>query len=408
MKSKCTPGIRFSGFSEEWEERKLGDVLKEHNELTKGNIYPIATSSRKGLFLQTEYFGGGRSGIDETLTFHLVPVNYITYRHMSDDSTFHFNKNVMGTPILVSKEYPVFTTNEEANDEFILRNLNYSANFSNFSHMQKKGGTRVRLYYKVLQTYKLLLPTVEEQIKIGKFFNKLDETIALHQQELTTLKQTKQGFLQKMFPKEGESVPEVRFPGFSGKWKRLKLGDLGTFKNGMNFHKDAIGHGHPFVNLQDIFGKTIVSDEFLGLAESTEKQRVEYNLQKGDVLFIRSSVKPEGVGETALVPKDLRDTTYSGFIIRFRLNKPVDNDFKCVVFETKNARNQIMERATSSANTNINQESLKEINIGLPCFEEQTKIGNFFKQLGDTIALYQRELDALKEMKKAFLQKMFI
>lgn len=116
MENKYTPAIRFSGFNEDWEERRLGDVLKEHNELIKGDIYPIATSSRKGLFLQKEYFEGGRSGIDETLTFHLVPESYITYRHMSDDSTFHFNKNTMGTPVLVSKEYPVFTTNEKAND----------------------------------------------------------------------------------------------------------------------------------------------------------------------------------------------------------------------------------------------------------------------------------------------------
>lgn len=138
MRNKQIPEIRFPEFNGDWKERKLGEVLKEHNELVKGDTYPIATSSRKGLFLQSEYFDGGRRGIDETLTFHLVPENYITYRHMSDDSTFHFNKNDKGTPVLVSKEYPVFTTNEEANDEFILRILNYSSGFSTFSHMQKK------------------------------------------------------------------------------------------------------------------------------------------------------------------------------------------------------------------------------------------------------------------------------
>ncbi|WP_303966560.1 hypothetical protein [Sporosarcina ureae] len=161
MENKYSPEIRFNEFSGDWKKRRLSDVLIEHKELTKGDKYPIATSSRKGLFLQSDYFDGGRSGIDETLIFSLVPLNYITYRHMSDDSSFRFNKNIMGTPILVSKEYPVFTTNEEANDEFILKHLNYSNKFSNFSHMQKKGGTRVRLYYKVLQSYELFLPSVE-------------------------------------------------------------------------------------------------------------------------------------------------------------------------------------------------------------------------------------------------------
>ena len=194
-----TPEIRFKGFTDAWEPRKLGDVLVELNELTKGVTHPIATSSRKGLYLQSEYFVGGRGGLYENLMFHLVPVNYITYRHMSDDSTFRFNKNYIGEPVLVSKEYPVFTTNEEANDDFILMHLNYSARFLRFAHMQKKGGTRVRLYYKVLQTYNLLLPTLEEQIKIGNFLRQLDNTITLQQLELEKLKIIKKALLQKMF-----------------------------------------------------------------------------------------------------------------------------------------------------------------------------------------------------------------
>jgi len=192
------PEIRFKEFTDAWEQRKLGDVLIEHNELMKGDRYPIATSSRKGLFLQKDYFSGARSGISENLMYHLVPVNYITYRHMSDDSTFHFNKNRVKTPVLVSKEYPVFTTSEEANDEFILIHLNYSSGFSRFAHMQKKGGTRVRLYYKVLQSYNLLIPTLEEQKKIGNFLTQFDNTLALQKLELIKLRNIKKALLQKM------------------------------------------------------------------------------------------------------------------------------------------------------------------------------------------------------------------
>ena len=216
------------------------------------------------------------------------------------------------------------------------------------------------------------------------------------------------GTMAKIDDSVKKKVPELRFAGFADDWEERKLGEIGSFKNGMNFGKDAMGHGSPFVNLQNIFGKNIVDDTTLELAESTEKQKVEYSLIKGDVLFIRSSVKPSGVGEAALVDSNLPDTTYSGFIIRFRPKIDIDNNFKRFVFGTKYVRNQIMARATSSANTNINQDSLSLIQVGLPNLKEQEKIGSFFKHLDDTIALHQRKLDLLKEQKKGFLQKMFV
>lgn len=404
MENKYTPAIRFSGFIEDWEERRLGDVLKEHNELIKGDIYPIATSSRKGLFLQTEYFEGGRSGIDETLTFHIVPENYITYRHMSDDSTFHFNKNTMGTPVLVSKEYPVFTTNEKANDEFILRNLNYSAAFSNFSHMQKKGGTRVRLYYNVLQTYKLLLPTVEEQTEIGDFFKQLDDTIALHQQELTTLKQTKQGFFQKMFPKEGESMPEVRFPGFTGEWEECKVKD---------FSEETFGGGTPKTSIKEYWNGEIPWIQSSDLEEHqvssvfAKKKITEKGLQNSATKLIPKNsiaiVTRVGVGKIALIQFEY--ATSQDFLSLSNLK--VNEWFG--VYSLYNQLQKELHNVQGTSIKGITKNELLEKKINIPTdLKEQAKIGNFFKKLDITIALHQRELDALKETKKAFLQKMFV
>ncbi|WP_263705369.1 restriction endonuclease subunit S [Shouchella tritolerans] len=404
MENKYTPAIRFSGFNEDWEERMLGDVLKEHNELIKGDIYPIATSSRKGLFLQTEYFEGGRSGIDETLTFHIVPENYITYRHMSDDSTFHFNKNTMGTPVLVSKEYPVFTTNEKANDEFILRNLNYSAAFSNFSHMQKKGGTRVRLYYNVLQTYKLLLPTVEEQTEIGDFFKQLDDTIALHQQELTTLKQTKQGFFQKMFPKEGESMPEVRFPGFTGEWEECKVKD---------FSEETFGGGTPKTSIKEYWNGEIPWIQSSDLEEHqvssvfAKKKITEKGLQNSATKLIPKNsiaiVTRVGVGKIALIQFEY--ATSQDFLSLSNLK--VNEWFG--VYSLYNQLQKELHNVQGTSIKGITKNELLEKKINIPTdLKEQTKIGNFFKKLDITITLHQRELDALKQTKKAFLQKMFV
>ncbi len=194
------PEIRLAGFDGEWENVNLGDLVVEHNEIVQGTTgFPIATSSRKGLFLQNEYFDGGRTGIDESIQFHVVPIGYITYRHMSDDSIFKFNRNHYKTDILVSKEYPVFKNNEKSDIDFILYHLNNCPEFRRFSRIQKLGGTRVRLYFKNLVAYKLLIPTLNEQQAIGSFFSNLDDLISSTQSKVDELEILKKKLLQEMF-----------------------------------------------------------------------------------------------------------------------------------------------------------------------------------------------------------------
>lgn len=165
----------------------------------------------------------------------------------------------------------------------------------------------------------------------------------------------------------------------------------------MNFSKDAMGHGFPFVNLQNIFGSNVVNVNELGLADATEKQLLEYSLLEGDVLFVRSSVKLEGVGEAALVPENLENTTYSGFIIRFRDEYGLNNDFKRYIFGTKKVRNQIMAQATNSANKNISQGVLENLTFEVPSFDEQAKIGEYFSNLDHLITLHHRKLIFFKK-----------
>ncbi|MFQ9012988.1 MAG: restriction endonuclease subunit S [Lacrimispora saccharolytica] len=207
--------------------------------------------------------------------------------------------------------------------------------------------------------------------------------------------------------KTKKKAPIIRIKGFDGDWEQRKLGELGSFKNGMNFSKDAMGHGYAFVNLQNIFGKSVIDTEKLELAEASETQLQEYNLQEGDVLFVRSSVKLEGVGEAAIVPKTLENTTYSGFIIRFRDEFRLDNNFKRFVFSIPNIRKQIMAQATNSANKNISQPVLENLQIYLPQYEEQKAIGACFSKLDHLITLHQREIDRIVCLRKAMVEKMF-
>lgn len=250
--------------------------------------------------------------------------------------------------------------------------------------------------------------STKEQQLIANYFIQLDELITLHQRKLDKLVNVKKSMLEKMFPQQGSRIPEIRFCGFTDDWEQRELGDLGSLKNGMNFSKDAMGHGSAFVNLQNIFGNNVVDAKSLGLAEASEKQLLDYSLQKGDVLFVRSSVKLEGVGETALVAENLENTTYSGFIIRFRDEYGLNNDFKKFVFATKKGRDQIMSQATNSANKNISQSVLENLILKIPSKDEQKLIGYYLSTLERLITLHQRKLEKLKNIKKSMLEKMFI
>ena len=197
----CYPEIRFKGFTDPWEQRKLGDNMIEYTEVTtKNNQYPPLTSSRKGIFLQTEYFAGNQIASDNNTGYNIVPYGYFTYRHMSDDEIFHFNINDIVENGIVSTLYPVFTTDESLDSRYLQYQLNYGSEFAKFAILQKQGGSRTYIYLNKLKQLNLTMPkSVEEQKTISAFFMDLDHLITLHQRELEKLQSIKKALLEKMF-----------------------------------------------------------------------------------------------------------------------------------------------------------------------------------------------------------------
>lgn len=207
-----------------------------------------------------------------------------------------------------------------------------------------------------------------------------------------------------------KNIPELRFPEFSSEWIEKRLGDIGEFKNGLNKDKTEFGFGVPFVNLNDVFSNIPIVKENLSLVNANDKEIKDYNLVQGDTLFIRSSVKPSGVGLTkVIINNDFINTVYSGFLIRYRNFEKynIDNNFKKYIFNSKSVRKQVIRQSTSSANTNINQEELKLIKINMPPTVEQQKIGEFFSKLDRQIELEEQKLSLLEEQKKGYMQKIF-
>lgn len=201
--------------------------------------------------------------------------------------------------------------------------------------------------------------------------------------------------------------PKVRFKDFSEPWSHKKLGNIGTFKNGVNKGAEDFGHGFPFINLLDVFGKTEINNPKLELVNATKNDLKTYTVKEGDVFFIRSSVKRTGVGETVVASQDLENTVYSGFLIRYRSEKVLNKSFKKYCFWTENFRNSLIKYSTSSANTNINQESLQQLQLALPELKEQQKIANFLSSVDKKINLLKEKHSLLLQYKKGVMLKLF-
>nr|WP_240460809.1 restriction endonuclease subunit S [Fictibacillus barbaricus] len=242
-----------------------------------------------------------------------------------------------------------------------------------------------------------------EQEQIGEFFKQLDKKVALHQRELTTLKQTKQGFLQKMFPKEGESVPEVRFSGFTGDWEQRKLNTV--FKDFIVPMRDKpkeFSGTIPWTRIEDIEGRYIngtTSGQYV--SKETIKSMNLKIIPKGSLIVSASAT----FGVVAIVNNDLiTNQTFIGLVPNNNFNV----DYLFAFFKSTNIQKKMKRESAGSTIFYISRKQFEEMTGEFPILEEQEKIGNFFKELDVIIALHEHELDALKEMKKAFLQKMFV
>ena len=192
-------------------------------------------------------------------------------------------------------------------------------------------------------------------------------------------------------------------------WDVKSLADLGHFKNGINKAKEEFGHGFPFVNLMDVFGvpKLAATTADLGLLESSAAERKLYELKRGDVLFVRSSVKPAGVGLTTLIPEDLPDTVFSGFLIRFRDDGFLDHSFKEHCFWSDGFRAKLLASSTVSANTNINQDALKRLQIAIPSsLSEQHAIGTALSDVDALLAGLDRLIAKKRDLKQAAMQQL--
>ena len=400
------PSIRFHGFEDAWEQRKLGELTVESTEYTTlSDTLPLLTSSRSGLMYQNEYRGNLTTNSKDTL-FSVVPLGACTYRHMSDDDVFHLNVNTLEKG-LVSREYPVFFTTADNDMDFIVQYINSSSSFRSFCSEQKKGGTRTRLYYKTLCEFSMSVPTIAEQRKISAVLLKLDHLITLHQRKFEKLTNVKKSMLEKMFPRNGSCYPEIRFKGFTDPWEQRKLSEMcGTFEYGLNAAAKEFDGKNKYIRITDIDD---ASREFLLSDLSSPDICLDgvskYLLSSGDIVFARTGAS---VGKTYIYRENDGIVYFAGFLIRAKVNQ--DNDAEFVFQSTLSPSYEKYIRITSqrSGQPGVNAQEYGEYDLFAPSKEEQQRIGHFLRGIDHLITLHQRELEKLQSIKKALLEKMFV
>ena len=247
----------------------------------------------------------------------------------------------------------------------------------------------------------------EEQKAIGALFRKLDSLIALHQCKHDKLKTVKQSLLEKMFPKEGKDVPEIRFEGFTEPWEQRRLGECGTTYGGLSGKtKEDFGHGEArFVPYTNVFENPIADTSRLEPVEIDPKQN---QVRLGDVFFTVSSETPEDVGMSSVWLSDQPNVYLNSFCFGYRQDESFDSDYLAYMLRSQGVRYDIALLAQGISRFNISKNKVMELDVPFPEKGEQELIGTFFRKLDSLIALHQRELEILKNLKKAMLEKMFV
>ena len=268
-----------------------------------------------------------------------------------------------------------------------------------------EGSTIKRLYNKNILATKIDVPSISEQLRIGDFFQQFDTLIALHQRKLEHLQEQKKGLLQKMFPKNGEVVPEVRFPGFTDAWEQRKLGEYANYRRGsfpQPYGKKEWYGGHsamPFVQVVDV-------DDNLKLVNNT-KQKISKLAQPKSVFVPAGKVIVTLQGSIGRVAVTQYPAYADRTIMIFENYKfPTYEYFWAYVIKQKFEIEKL--KAPGGTIKTITKEALSNFKVFMPVYEEQKKVGDFFQQLDSLIALHQRKLEHLELMKKGLLQQMFV
>ncbi|MFQ9117952.1 MAG: restriction endonuclease subunit S [Coprococcus sp.] len=421
------PGIRFKGFTDDWEQRKLGDILVslQNNTLSRADL-----SNKDGVAKNVHYgdilikFGEVLDVSKESLPMisdEGVLTKYkssylqngdVIVADTSEDSTVGKCSEIAGLngEIVVSGLHTIpYRPVEQFASGYLGYYLNSSAYHSQLIPLMQ--GIKVTSISKsAVHDTDIIYPKAkEEQSKIGKYFQSLDHLITLHQRKYDKLVVIKKSMLEKMFPKDGQTKPEIRFSGFTDDWEQRKFADYYKMSSGYAFKMtDYCDDGAGLINGESIQHGIISDDNLNHLPESFIEQYPEFVLKEGDIVVGLNRPITNGNLKIARIP-----SKYNNFMLYQRAGKIVykagcDKDFSYILLSQEILKHTLVE-AVGSDQPFISTSKLDKWKIMMPMnIEEQEKIGVYFSNLDHIITLHQRELEKLKKIKLSMLEKMFV
>ncbi|MBS5941646.1 restriction endonuclease subunit S [Ligilactobacillus salivarius] len=400
-KKNGIPKLRFPGFTGAWEQRKLGEVVERFDNLR----IPVTSSKReKGI---TPYYGA--NGIQDYVQGYTHDGEFVLVAEDGANDLQNYPVHYVNGKVWVNNHAHVLQGKNKMVDNLFLVNAIKQIKIETYL----VGGSRAKLNADVMMKLPIKVPTFNEQQKIGEYFSKFDTLIALHQRKLEHLQEQKKGLLQKMFPKNGEVVPEVRFPGFTDAWEQRKFFDniekvidfRGRTPKKLGMEWSAEGYtALSALNVKDGY-IDFTADVHYANQDLYDKWMAGNELYKGQVLFTTEAP----MGNVAQVP-DNRKYVLSQRTIAFNVDKTkVTNDFLAVLLRSQNVQHTLKSLASGGTAQGVSQKSLSQLKVILPINpKEQQEIGNFFNHFDSLIALHQRKLEHLELMKKGLLQQMFV
>ena len=404
------PTIRFEGYTDDWEQRKLNEIADKVSEKNKNNEFsePFTNSAEQGIISQKDYFDREIVNNENLNGYYIVRNDDFIYnpRISATAPVGPINRNRLGRNGVMSPLYTVFRTHDI--DNLYLEFYFKTTKWHRFMKLNGDSGARFdRFTISSTQFMEMPIPypTLEEQQKIGEYFESLDTLITLHQRKCEETKKLKKFMLQKMFPKKGEKVPEIRFGGFTDDWEQRKLNEIADKVSEKNKNNEF---SEPFTNSaeqgiisqKDYFDREIVNNENLNGYYIVRNDDFIYNPRI-------SATAPVGpINRNRLGRNGVMSPLYTVF-----RTHDIDNLYLEFYFKTTKWHRFMKLNGDSGARFDrftISSTQFMEMPIPYPTLEEQQKIGEYFESLDTLITLHQHKCEELQNIKKFMLQNMFI
>ena len=410
-KKPTVPAIRFKGFTDTWEQRKLGDIA----DIVGGGT--PSTGNQSYWDGDIDWYAPAEIADQIYANSSQKKITGLGYENSSAKMLppgtvlFTSRAGIGKTAILTRKGctnqgfQSIVPHRGELDSYFI---FSRTEELKRYGELVGAGSTFVEVSGKQMAVMELMMPpTMREQQTIGGFFQQLDHLITLHQRKLDKLHKVKRSLLERMFPRNGANVPEIRFSGFTDAWEQRKLSEISdSFEYGLNAAATDYDGKHKYIRITDIDDTThLFLQDNLTSPDIDFSNADDYLLQEGVILFARTGAS---VGKTYIYRRSDGMLYFAGFLIRAKIKSDYDADFVFQNTLTDNYDSYIRITSQRSGQPGVNAQEYGNFEISVPKLAEQQKIGAYFSQLDNLITLHQRKLDKLRQIKRSMLEKMFV